>query len=161
MGRKNRSNRAQSTCYSRADTLASPAHWLQCPGCQQGHNSYRPKRKESFAQRGNKRRNWQKSGINRKRVGKVGQKVCTYWRDGGGCKEPSRKASGNPARHNTCTQSRGQALALEGQSGQGMWEEIEGKASYPLRGASAPRRGLREASCWWAHKVLGHLPGAS
>jgi hypothetical protein len=41
MGRNNWSNRARSTCCSRADALASPAHRLRCPRCQQGHSSYK------------------------------------------------------------------------------------------------------------------------
>jgi hypothetical protein len=52
-----------------------------------------------------------KKWAKRKRVGKVGKKVCTCWRDGGGCREPSRKVSGHPTRHNTYAQSRWQALS--------------------------------------------------
>jgi hypothetical protein len=63
-----------------------------------------------------------KKWAKQKRVGKVGQKVRTYWHDGGGCREPSRKFSGNPAGCSTCTQIRWQDLAPEGQSRQGMWE---------------------------------------
>jgi hypothetical protein len=55
-----------------------------------------------------------KKWAKQKRVGKVGKKVCTYWHNGGGCREPSRKVSDNPAKCSACTQIRWQALALEG-----------------------------------------------
>jgi hypothetical protein len=52
-----------------------------------------------------------------------------------------------------------QTLAREGKSRQGMWEANRVGIGYPLWGVATPRRGLREASCWWARLAQMHLPG--
>jgi hypothetical protein len=49
----------------------------------------------------------------------------------------------------------------KGNPGKGCGNNLKREVSYPLRGVLTPRRGLREASCWWAHSAPGRLPGPS